>query len=111
MKTCWKKRRNSSRRSDIRFGCAYLIFCGKTANPASEKSSAARNSVGEIVRRTKAPQATVSLHLGRMRRCGIVISRREAREVYYWIATEIAQVVADALHRKHDRALGLDPLS
>ncbi|HIV03556.1 MAG TPA: winged helix-turn-helix transcriptional regulator [Candidatus Spyradosoma merdigallinarum] len=69
------------------------------------------SSVGEIVRRTKAPQATVSLHLGRMRRCGIVISRREAREVYYWIATEIAQVVADALHRKHDRALGLDPLS
>ena len=45
-----------------------------------------------------------------MRRSGLVISRRDSREVYYWIATEIAQVVADALHRKHDRAMGLDPL-
>lgn len=67
--------------------------------------------VGEIVRRTKLPQAVVSLHLNKMRRCGLVISRRDAREVYYWIATEIAQVVSDALHRKHDRALGIDPLS
>lgn len=66
--------------------------------------------VGEIVRRTKLPQATVSFHLNKMRRSGLVISRREAREVYYWIATEMAQVVADALHRKHERALGLDPL-
>ncbi|MBE6400975.1 MAG: winged helix-turn-helix transcriptional regulator [Opitutales bacterium] len=66
--------------------------------------------VGEIVRRTKLSQATVSFHLNKMRRSGLVISRREAREVYYWIATETAQVVADTLHRKHERALGLDPL-
>lgn len=67
--------------------------------------------VGEIVRGTKFPQAVVSLHLNKMRRSGLVIARRDAREVYYWIATEIAQVVADALHRKHDRALGLTPLN
>ena len=66
--------------------------------------------VGEIVRKTKLPQAVASLHLNKMRRSGLVISRRDAREVYYWIATEIAQVVADTLHRKHDRAIGLDPL-
>ena len=66
--------------------------------------------VGEIVRKTKLPQAVASLHLNKMRRSGLVISRRDAREVYYWIATEIAQVVADTLHRKHERALGLDPL-
>ncbi|MBP3302009.1 MAG: winged helix-turn-helix transcriptional regulator [Opitutales bacterium] len=66
--------------------------------------------VGEIVRKTKLPQAVASLHLNKMRRSGLVISRRDSREVYYWIATEIAQVVADALHRKHDRAMGLDPL-
>ena len=65
--------------------------------------------VGEIVRKTKLQQAVVSLHLNKRRRSGLVISRRDAREVYYWIATEVAQVVADALHRKHDRALGLDP--
>lgn len=67
--------------------------------------------VGEIVRKTKLPQAVVSLHLSKMRGCKIVISRRDAREVYYWIATEVASVVADVLKRKHDRALGLDPLS
>lgn len=67
--------------------------------------------VGEIVRKTKLSQSVVSLHLNKMRRSGLVISRRDAREVYYWIATEIAQVVADALHRKHERALGLDPLN
>lgn len=66
--------------------------------------------VGEIVRRTKLQQAIVSFHLNKMRRSGLVISRRDAQEVHYWIATEIAQVVADALNRKHDRALGVDPL-
>ncbi len=68
------------------------------------------SKVGEIVRRIKAPQAVVSLHLNKMKRAGTVIARREAREVYYWIASEIAQVVADALNRKRDRALGRDPL-
>ena len=67
--------------------------------------------VGEIVKKTKLSQSAVSLHLNKMRRSGLVVARRDARKVYYWIATEIAQVVVDALHRKHDRALGLDPLA
>lgn len=64
--------------------------------------------VGEIVKKTKLPQPVVSLHLNKMRRSGLVVARRDAREVYYWISTELAHVVADVLHRRHDRALGLD---
>jgi len=61
--------------------------------------------VCDIVKKTKIPQAVVSLHLGKMRQRGLVVARREAREVYYWIATEIAAVVAETLNRKHNKLL------
>lgn len=61
--------------------------------------------VCDIVKKTKIPQAVVSLHLGKMRRCGLVVARREAHEVYYWIATEIAAVVAETINRKHNKIL------
>jgi ArsR family transcriptional regulator, cadmium/lead-responsive transcriptional repressor len=43
-------------------------------------------SAGEIVRRMGLPQATVSTHLGCLRWCGFVETRRENRSVIYRIA-------------------------
>jgi DNA-binding transcriptional ArsR family regulator len=41
---------------------------------------------GEIVRRLGLPQATVSTHLGCLRWCGFVTTRRQQRSVIYRIA-------------------------
>jgi DNA-binding transcriptional ArsR family regulator len=45
-------------------------------------------SAGELVRMLKLPQATVSTHLGCLRWCGFVATRREHRSVLYRIADE-----------------------
>jgi DNA-binding transcriptional ArsR family regulator len=43
-------------------------------------------SAGELVRRLGMPQATVSTHLGCLRWCGFVSTRRDGRSVIYLIA-------------------------
>lgn len=45
-------------------------------------------SAGELVGRLGLPQATVSTHLGCLRWCGFVATRREHRSVLYRIADE-----------------------
>jgi DNA-binding transcriptional ArsR family regulator len=45
-------------------------------------------SAGEIVRAVGLPQATVSTHLGCLRWCGFVTTRRVQRSVLYRIADE-----------------------
>lgn len=62
-------------------------------------------SVTELVRRTKLPQSVVSQHLAKMRATHLVLSRRESRNVVYWLATEIAFVVAECLRRKYENSL------
>jgi DNA-binding transcriptional ArsR family regulator len=44
--------------------------------------------VGELVERLGLPQATVSTHLGCLRWCGFVSTRRERRSVLYRVADE-----------------------
>jgi ArsR family transcriptional regulator, cadmium/lead-responsive transcriptional repressor len=52
-------------------------------------------SAGEIVRRLGLPQATVSTHLGCLRWCGFVATRREQRSVIYRIAdARVSRLVA-----------------
>lgn len=52
-------------------------------------------SAGEIVKRIGVPQATVSTHLGCLRWCGFVATRREQRSVIYRIAdTGVSELVA-----------------
>lgn len=52
-------------------------------------------SAGEIVRRLGLPQATVSTHLGCLRWCGFVATRREQRSVIYRIADpRVSELVA-----------------
>src|ERR687892_756712 len=43
-------------------------------------------SAGELVKRLGMPQATVSTHLGCLRWCGFVTTRREQRSVIYALA-------------------------
>jgi len=40
-------------------------------------------SVGEIVVHFKLTQPTISYHLGLLRRAGVVLARREGKQVYY----------------------------
>jgi DNA-binding transcriptional ArsR family regulator len=44
------------------------------------------SSVGELVAATAAPQSRISTHLGCLRWCGLVQTRREGKQVYYRVA-------------------------
>ncbi len=60
-----------------------------------ELEAEAELSAGEIVRRLGLPQATVSTHLGCLRWCGFVTTRREQRSVIYRIAdTRVRELIA-----------------
>jgi DNA-binding transcriptional ArsR family regulator len=62
-------------------------------------------SAGEIVRRLGLPQATVSTHLGCLRWCGFVTTRREQRSVIYRIAdARVGELIALAQTLLDDNA-------
>ena|SRR2546423_14923240 len=62
-------------------------------------------SAGELVERLGLPQATVSTHLGCLRWCGFVATRREHRSVLYRIADErVGAMVALAQQLLRDNA-------
>ena len=59
-------------------------------------------SVGEMVQHLGLPQNQVSMHLGCLRWCGYVITRRDGRYVLYSLGdsrvTEILQLARELLH-------------
>jgi DNA-binding transcriptional ArsR family regulator len=62
-------------------------------------------SAGELVTRLGMPQATVSTHLGCLRWCGFVSTRREGRSVIYGIADpRVSELVALAESLLEDNA-------
>lgn len=62
-------------------------------------------AAGEIVARLELPQATVSTHLGCLRWCGFVVTRREQRSVIYRIADpRVSKLVALAEALLNDNA-------
>jgi ArsR family transcriptional regulator, cadmium/lead-responsive transcriptional repressor len=62
-------------------------------------------SVGELVRRLEMPQATVSTHLGCLRWCGFVTTRRDDRSVIYSVADpRVSELVAVAESLLDDNA-------
>ena len=62
-------------------------------------------SAGEIVRRLGLPQATVSTHLGCLRWCGFVATRREQRSVIYRIVdARVCELIALAESLLDDNA-------
>jgi DNA-binding transcriptional ArsR family regulator len=61
-------------------------------------------SVGELVTALEAPQSRISTHLGCLRWCGLVQTRREGKQVYYRVAdSRIRDLLSlgDALLRGH----------
>jgi len=62
-------------------------------------------SAGELVARLGMPQATVSTHLGCLRWCGFVATRREQRSVIYRIAdARVSDLIASANSLLDDNA-------
>ena len=59
-------------------------------------------SVGEIVEHLNMPQNTVSMHLGCLRWCGYVSTRREGRFIFYSLGdakvTQIIRLAQELLH-------------
>ena len=62
-------------------------------------------SAGELVRQLEMPQATVSTHLGCLRWCGFVTTRREDRSIVYRLADpRVSELVAIAESLFEDNA-------
>ena len=55
-------------------------------------------SVSELADALDLRQATVSQHLARLRREGLVTTRREAQSIHYSIADETAQAIVRVLY-------------
>jgi DNA-binding transcriptional ArsR family regulator len=55
-------------------------------------------SVGELVRRIGLSQSALSQHLARLRRDGLVSTRRSAQTIYYALAGAEARALLNALH-------------
>lgn len=65
-------------------------------------------SVGELVAAVDAPQSRVSTHLGCLRWCGLVQTRREGKQVYYRIADpRVRELLALGSAILHDHAAGV----
>jgi len=60
--------------------------------------AAGEKSVGELVRRIGLSQSALSQHLARLRRDGVVSTRRSAQTIYYAIAGTEARALLQALH-------------
>ena len=66
------------------------------------------SSVGELVAALGAPQARVSTHLGCLRWCGLVQSRRGGKQVYYRIAdARVRELLTLAGSVLRDHAAGI----
>ena len=62
--------------------------------------------VGELVAAVDAPQSRVSTHLGCLRWCGLVQTRREGKQVYYRVADpRVRELLALGSAVLHDHAV------
>jgi ArsR family transcriptional regulator len=65
-------------------------------------------TVGELVAALSAPQSRVSTHLGCLRWCGLVQTRREGKQVYYRVADpRVRELLALGSAVLHDHAAGV----
>lgn len=71
-------------------------------------TSSGECSVSELVAAIDAPQSRVSTHLGCLRWCGLVQTRREGKQVYYRIADpRVRELLALGSAVLHDHAAGV----
>ena len=59
--------------------------------------SEGEKNVGELERRVDLSQSALSQHLARLRRDGIVKTRREAQTIYYSLQSDCTKTVMDCL--------------
>src|SRR5258708_465028 len=72
------------------------------------EASSGECSVGEVVAAVAAPQSRVSTHLGCLRWCGLVQTRREGKQVYYRVADRrVRELLALGSAVLHDHAAGV----
>lgn len=72
------------------------------------EASSGECSVRELVAAVDAPQSRVSTHLGCLRWCGLVQTRREGRHVYYRVADRrVRELLALGSAVLHDHAAGV----
>ena len=72
------------------------------------EASAGECSVGELVAAVDAPQSRVSTHLGCLRWCGLVQTRREGKQVYYRVADQrVRELLVLGSAVLHDHAAGV----
>lgn len=65
-------------------------------------------SVGELVMALGVPQSRVSTHLGCLRWCGLVQTRREGKQVFYRVADpRVRELLALGSAIQHDHAAGV----
>lgn len=65
-------------------------------------------NVGELVAALGVPQSRVSTHLGCLRWCGLVQTRRESKQVYYRVADpRVRELLALGSAILHDHAAGV----
>jgi len=65
-------------------------------------------SVGELVVALDAPQSRISTHLGCLRWCGLVQTRREGKQVYYRVIDpRVRELLALGSAVLHDHAAGV----
>ena len=65
-------------------------------------------SVGALIEAVEAPQSRVSTHLGCLRWCGLVQTRREGKQVYYRVADpRVRELLAVAGSVLRDHAAGV----
>jgi len=62
--------------------------------------------VGELVRRVGLSQSATSQHLARLRKLGLLETRKEGQTVYYRIAREDVGQILELLHRLYCRTGG-----
>lgn len=55
-------------------------------------------TVGELEQQLNLSQSSLSQHLARMRRCGVLACRKEGTNVYYYVANSHALQVLQTLH-------------
>lgn len=58
------------------------------------------SNVGSLQEKFHIPQPTVSSHLGKLKRAGVLISRRNGTEIYYKVENEFILKLASALFTK-----------
>jgi DNA-binding transcriptional ArsR family regulator len=65
-------------------------------------------SVGDLVAALNAPQSRVSTHLGCLRWCGLVVARRDGKQVYYRVGDpRVRDLLALGSMLLHDHAAGV----